>query len=172
MEGSIRTSVTPGTNRPGGAERLPPILAPYFTAATMCRACSTVSTCGTTILAPASIAYAIVSCEWPGTLQKVKSVPIGKGIRRAYRTNAIVFPSLINCTSCTILKAYILSITAWNVVGLYLLGSLSQCSWMRAPNQSKRDHILIGQRPWREVGKIDPCNNQAWVGFDLREHRG
>jgi hypothetical protein len=43
-EGLIPRSDMPGSNRAGGAERCPRILAPYFAARTMWRACSTVST--------------------------------------------------------------------------------------------------------------------------------
>jgi hypothetical protein len=42
--------------RAGGAERVPLRIAPNLAAETMWRACSTVSTCGTTMDAPASSA--------------------------------------------------------------------------------------------------------------------
>jgi hypothetical protein len=54
--GSKGVSESPGIKRAGGAERVPFLTAPNLAAETMCFACSTVSTCGQTIDAPASSA--------------------------------------------------------------------------------------------------------------------
>ena len=58
---SMGMSVRPRTSRYGGAEREPLFLTPNLAAETMCFACSTVSTCGKTMLAPASSAKPIAA---------------------------------------------------------------------------------------------------------------
>jgi hypothetical protein len=74
LDGSRGVSERPGIRRAGGAERVPFRMAPYFAAETMCWACSTVSTWGQTIEAPASRAKPMAAWSWPGTLLGVRGI--------------------------------------------------------------------------------------------------
>ena len=103
-EGSLPASLIPGIHRNGGADRVPFASTPNLAAETMCWACSTVSTCGTMIEAPASRAYPIAAWSWPGTLSFHIRFEVITPMDRnsAYLTKAMVLPSLMNCISWTI----------------------------------------------------------------------
>lgn len=75
-----------------GAERVPLLLAPNLVAETKNLHCSTVSTCGTMILAPASIAYSINDWSWPGTLYHSAPWFPSRVSDSSYRTNGMVRP--------------------------------------------------------------------------------